>query len=508
MPTADQIRLERIQRLFDEVVDLPTSARAAFYAGPGAGDPSLAQEVEDLVLASRNAPGFLERPAAASELEGRMAGPWRIERLLASGGMADVYLGVRDDTELAWRAAVKVLKPELDGEWLVQRFRAEQKVLAALSHPNIVVLLDAGTLDDGRLYLAMELIDGVPIDRYCTAERFDLEQKLLLFLKVAAAVEHAHQRFVVHCDLKPSNVLVTREGVPKLLDFGVATLLGPRRGDQPAADRFTLGYASPEQLRGEVLAATTDVWSLGVLLYELAANRRPFVVAGLTPDEVSRLLLIRPASTSNGDLDDVLMKALEPDPKRRYPSVEQFAADVRRFLEHRPIAARPASLLAKTTKFVRRNRWGTAAALIVILSLLAGTAGAYRGMLGAREEARLGWRAHSQAVEVTRFLEALIEDGNRASSQDAAGREAILDRAAERIDRSFSAYPETEGRLRLAIAKLYLDIERPEKAEPHLRRAVDIMSAHRGFGAPDRLRAAELLSRSTAARPTRPSDAR
>jgi tRNA A-37 threonylcarbamoyl transferase component Bud32 len=510
MPAADGSRLERVRRLFDEVVDLPTGERAAVLAAAaaGEGDRTLAREVDELIQASLRAPGFLERPAAACELEGRMAGPWRIEALLASGGMADVYRAVRDDADLAWRAAVKVLKPGLDGASLSARFRAERRVLAALSHPNIVVLLDAGTIADGRLYLAMELIDGAPIGRYCADGKLDVRGRLELFLQVCAAVQYAHQRLVVHCDLKPSNVLVTRDGVPKLLDFGVSTLLGPVAREGESASPITPAYASPEQIRGEVVTAAADVWSLGVMLYELVSGRRPYDVFGLTPTEVLARQALRPTPISHDDLDAVAMKALEPDPVRRYPSVEAFAADLRRFLAHRPVSARPASSASRIKMFLRRNRWAAAAAGVVVVSLAVGAVGLYRGLLGAREEARLGWRAHRQAVQVSRFLEDMIAELNRPSVQNPEGREALLDRAAARIDVSFAEYPETEGRLRMAIAELYLDMERPAKADPHLRRAVEIVGAHRGFGKTDLARAEELLARANAAAATRRSTAR
>jgi tRNA A-37 threonylcarbamoyl transferase component Bud32 len=434
-----------------------------------------------------------------------MAGPWRIETLLASGGMADVYHAVRDDVELDWRAAVKVLKPGLDGELLSRGFRAEQRVLATLNHPNIVVLLDAGTIADGRLYLAMELIDGVPIGRYCADRGLGVRERMSLFLQVCAAVQHAHQRFVVHCDLKPSNVLVTQDGVPKLLDFGVATLLGPA-GPGDATSPITLAYASPEQLRGDVVSATTDVWSLGVMLYELVAGRRPFDVAGLTLAEALAARSSRPPPLVPRDLDGIVMKALDCDADRRYASVEQLALDIRRFLDHRPVAARPASVVSRIGKFTRRNSWATAGAAVVVLSLAIGGAGIYRGMLGAREEARLGWRAHTQAVQVSRFLEDLISELNQSFSGEPAAREALLDRAASKIDQSFPNYPETEGRLRVAIASLYLDIERPASAEAHLKKAIEIMRAHRGFGAGDLARAANLLAKAAASAATRSSN--
>lgn len=505
MPRGESTRLERIQSLFDDVLDMPTIERVAFLKATGEVDASVLREVEELVLASREAPGFLDRPAAISELEGQMAGPWRIESLLASGGMADVFRAVRDDAELSWSVAVKVLKPGLAAEQLVQLFRAEQRVLATLSHPNIVGLLDVGTLSDGRLYLAMELVDGVPITRHCAQEKLDLRQRLTLFLQCCKAVQYAHQRLVVHCDLKPSNIFVARDGVPKVLDFGISTLLGHSGSSASSTPAITMGYASPEQLRGEVLGATTDIFNLGVVLYELVTSRRAFDVAGLTLAEVVAQQATPPRSFEPRDLNAVVLKAIHSNPAQRYSSVEQLAADIQRFLDHRPVEAQPTSFVTRATKFLRRNRLASTAAVLVVLSLAFGALGIYQSMLSAREEARLGWRAHTQAVQVSRFLEDMMRDLNQSPASRAPTRAELLDRAAFKIESTFADFPETEGRLRLAIAQLYLDIELSARATPHLVRAIEIINTHRGFGSPDRARATNLLARANSMTSTQPS---
>lgn len=503
MATADRERRERIGRLFDDVVDLSTVERDAYYAAAAPSDRDVVAEVEELVRASREAPSFLDRPAAATELEGERAGPWKIEALIASGGMSDVYRAARDDEHLEWRAAVKVLKPGLDGDLFTARFRAEQRVLATLRHPHIVSLLDAGKIADGRLYLVMELIDGRPIDRYVKEKGLGLRERLEIFLDIALAVQYAHERLVVHCDLKPSNILVTHDGTPKLLDFGIARLLAPS-GCIGESGPFTLAYASPEQLRGDVVSAATDVFSLGVILCELAVGARPWERRGLTSTEVLAEEMRRSVRIPDPDLDAVVEKALAVDRRERYSSVERLADDVRRFLNRRPVAARPVSVATRAVMFARRNPRFVAATALVVASLLFGVFGIWKGLVAAREEARTGWRAHSQAVETARFLEEMIAEMQRspspesASSRDTdnlADRESLLDRAAAKIDRSFGAYPETEGRLRLAIADLYLAIDRPKKAEPHIRRAATLIQNHRGFGKADRLRADTLMNR-------------
>lgn len=286
----------------------------------------------------------------ADPLEGTDLGPYRIVRRLGAGGMDTVYLAVRGADEFQKRVALTVLKRGMDTDAVVQRFRTERQILASLEHPYISSLFDGGTTADGRPYFAMEFVDGLPIDAYCDAKGLDTTARLHLFVKICAAVQHAHQNLVIHCDIKPANVLVTADGTPKLLDFGIAKLLNRASAQTQAltldgAPLMTPEYASPEQVRGGVVTTATDVYALGVLLYELLTGRRPYQLTTRTPAEIARVicdsvperpstaaidpLIRRPSADPQrlrrrlaGDLDTIVLKTLSKEPARRYASVD------------------------------------------------------------------------------------------------------------------------------------------------------------------------------------------
>lgn len=498
---------DSVRRAFDELVELAAPERCARLLELEAGDAGLARRVAELLAAAEAAPGFLERPASESELVGHAAGPWILEQRLSSGGAGDVYRARRADGAEGWRVAVKVLRRRHDGAGVLRRFQAERRTLAALNHPYIVPLVDAGLLGDGRPYLATRLVEGVALDRF--ADGLDLEARLRLFLSVCAAVQHAHERLIAHCDLKPDNVLVTREGMPQLLDFGIARLVSDGVDGERA---LTPGYASPEQLAGGALGTPSDVWSLGVVLYELATGRRPFAgrpEARLVPasvavrsDSLARAHSAPPvdpgalARRLAGDFDALVAKALALDPAARYGSVEQLARDLERFLARRALAARPATRARRVWLFVRRNRLASAAVSLALVSLVVGVAGLYRGLLRSRAEASLGWRAHAQAA----LAASLLEDLARSAGADSpAGLERALDQASAELGRETTLWPETEGRLRIALGALYLEAGRPADAVAHLERARELTRTTRGFGREDTERIERLLAAATAA---------
>jgi serine/threonine protein kinase/tetratricopeptide (TPR) repeat protein len=348
----------------------------------------------------------------------RRIGPYEIVRELGRGGMGAVYLARRAD-EYRQHVAIKLIRRGMDTDLVLRRFRNERQILAALDHPNIARLLDGGTTEDGLPYLVMEYVEGEPLDAYCDRCALNTEERLRVFRQVCDAVHYAHQRLVIHRDIKPSNILVTREGIPKLLDFGIAKLLTPELAAQtldatsPALRLMTPLYASPEQIKGEPITTTTDVYSLGVLLYELLTGHRPYRVRNaathevikavleeepakpstvvlwaeevrkgedsscvtLTPESASKLRGVTPDRLRRrlrGDLDNIVLTALRKDPARRYASVEQFSEDVRRHLEGLPVFARKDTLGYRTVKFIRRNRIGVAGAIIVVIMLLSG----------------------------------------------------------------------------------------------------------------------------------------
>jgi tetratricopeptide (TPR) repeat protein/tRNA A-37 threonylcarbamoyl transferase component Bud32 len=320
---------------------------------------------------------------------GRRLGPYRIQKLIGRGGMGTVFLATRDDDQFRKSVAVKLLRFDTDDSAVLARFRNERQILAALDHPNIAALYDGGSTEDGLPYIVMEYVPGQTLLNYCQSLGLSIPAKLRLFRQICDAVQYAHQKLIVHRDLKPGNILVTREGLPKLLDFGIAKLLlGPELlGDAAVYTRtglavMTPDYASPEQIRGEPVSTATDIYSLGAVLYELLTGQRPHMLTRYNPAELQREICeTDPKAPSTiggrelrGDLDTIVLKALQRDPARRYRSVEQMSEDILRHLENRPVIARPDTLVYRFSRFTVRNRWAIAAGTAVVLSLAAGAA--------------------------------------------------------------------------------------------------------------------------------------
>jgi eukaryotic-like serine/threonine-protein kinase len=410
-------RYHLVKQLLASVIEQEPQQRAAFLAQTCAEDEELRREVESLLAHQEPSADFIEESAfdvsarvladeAAAPMLGRRIGPYRIVRQLGVGGMGAVYLAERDDAQYRKTVAVKLIKREMLTGDTLRRFHNERQILANLEHPNIARLVDGGTTDDGIPYLVMEYIEGLPIVDYCEARQLALEERLKLFRTVCAAVHFAHQNLVIHRDLKPSNILVDAQGVPKLLDFGIAKLLQPVQGDDRTATAFralTPAYASPEQIRGEPITTASDVYSLGVLLYQLLTGQRPFSEKGRAPYEVAQAIcetqperpsqavvermtdegrklkttsaphpssFIPHPSKLRGDLDNIVLMALRKDPLRRYASVEQFSEDIRRHLEALPVRARKDTFSYRAAKFVTRNKLGVAAACFIFVALL------------------------------------------------------------------------------------------------------------------------------------------
>ena len=320
---------------------------------------------------------------------GRRVGPYRIQKLLGRGGMGAVFLAVRDDDQFRKSVALKLLRFDADDPALLARFRNERQILAALDHPHIAALYDGGSTEEGLPYLVMEYVAGEMVTTYCQSRNLSIPARLQLFCKICDAVQYAHQKLIVHRDLKPGNILVTREGIPKLLDFGIAKLLlAPELlGDalprtQTGHVAMTPDYASPEQIRGEPVSTLSDVYSLGAVLYEVLTGQRPHRLSRYDLKELhSEICDTDPRTPSTvggaalkGDLDTIVLKAMHRDPSRRYRSVEQFSEDLLRHLQHRPVLARPDTIRYRVSRFAARNRWGIAAAAAVAISLGAGTA--------------------------------------------------------------------------------------------------------------------------------------
>ena len=389
----------RIKEIFQLALDLPSAERAAFVREASCGDEDLRAEVQSLLDAEPGDDDFLSGSAAdyvpdavadqaaGDRNLGRHIGPYRLVRELGAGGMGAVYLAERTG-DFHQTVAVKLMHAGLYSRSVTSRFRHERQILASLDHANIAKLFDGGATEDGQPYFVMEYVEGQPIDQWCAERMPALPEVLSLFLQVCSAVQYAHQNLVVHRDLKPGNILVTAEGTPKLLDFGIAKLLRPdETGEaltQAGMRLMTPEYASPEQVRGLPVSTASDVYSLGVILYHLLAGGPPYSFESDSPGEIERVVTtrepVKPSEAAEpgfrerlaGDLDVIVLRALEKEPQRRYTSVEQFAGDIRRYLEGQPILARPQTLGYRTSRFVRRNRLAVAAALLVAMSLAVG----------------------------------------------------------------------------------------------------------------------------------------
>jgi non-specific serine/threonine protein kinase/serine/threonine-protein kinase len=393
-------RFQRCEELFHAAVALPDDERDAFLQRSCADDAPLRADVERLLAAHASAGDFISSPAIAAAGQwnaddeswiGRLVGPYRVVREIGRGGMGAVYLAERADGQYQQRVALKVIKRGMDTEQVLARFRAERQILASLDHPNIARLLDGGSTDQGVPFFAMEYIEGEPIDAWAARRELSVEDRLRLFLQVCGAVAYAHQNLVVHRDIKPLNILVTSEGVPKLLDFGIAKVLHQDADEATSTVTgmrlLTPEYASPEQIEGRHATTVSDVYALGVVLYELLTGRSPYRTRGRTPVELVEAVRTtdpeRPSAVGGteklrrrlrGDLDTILLTALRKEPTRRYPSVEQLAGDVRRHLDGLPVRARPDTFRYRAGKFVGRNRVPVAAGALLGLALLGGTA--------------------------------------------------------------------------------------------------------------------------------------
>jgi tetratricopeptide (TPR) repeat protein/tRNA A-37 threonylcarbamoyl transferase component Bud32 len=487
-------RWERAKELFDEALRVPTDRRATFLAEACRGDETLRQEVESLVASDEEAGSFLGAHPGGRAFPSDRAGPYRLIDLVGRGGMGDVYRAVRDDDHFKKIVAVKLVRPDIAGALEEDRLRAERQILACLEHPGIARLLDGGATEDGRPFLVMEYVDGTRLDTFAEAHGLDTRARIELFRAVCAAVQHAHQNLVVHRDLKPANILVTGEGVPKLLDFGIAKLLDPsasREATHTAFPQMTPAYASPEQVRGEPITTATDVYSLGAVLYELVAGvrahrlsgsslqravceevpERPSVAARTDP---ARATTRRVARTVGSDLDAIVMKALRKEPGRRYATVEAFSDDLQCYLEGRPVTARRGTFRYRAGKFVRRN-WQAVGLGTAALALLAAFAA------NSASQARRLARERDRAERVTGFLVELfrISDPGEARGNAVTARE-MLDRGAARIETDLKDDPDVRAELLDALGRAHMGLGLYGQAHALLERSLGLRRAAGG----------------------------
>lgn len=506
----------RVKELFSDALETPTTERLAFVRAQCTGDEAVYENVVSLLAAHGEADTFIEQPALASvtdlvaadpTLIGERIGAYRIESEIGRGGMGVVYQASRADKEFSQRVAIKLIKRGLDTDDIIRRFRAERQILAALNHPNIARLIDGGATESGLPYLVMDFVEGRPLTVYCHEQRLPIGKRLQLFQQICSAVHYAHQNLIIHRDLKPSNVLVTADNIPKLLDFGIAKLIAfDKVGDtaEPAtanARAMTPEYASPEQMLGLPVTTAADIYSLGVVLYELLTGHRPFNFNNYRPDEIIHLInetaptrpsaaLERetregdsiaasvpfPPSALRGDLDNIILMALRKEPERRYGSVEQFAGDIRNYLGGLPVIARQDTFGYRASKFIKRNKAAVAAGLGIGASLIAGIAATSRQARiarGQRDKARL---EADKAETLNQFLEKTLSAADpRIKGKDVKVVE-ILSLAAESIDTDFREQPESLANIHTTIGLTYLSLGLNGAAEPHLRDALALRS--------------------------------
>lgn len=524
----DRDRWIKIEEIFHAANSLPAGAIADFLDTACGKDSELRLSVESLLEhAGRETElGEVVEQAAhsmlndAPDLSGEHIGPYLIVGELGQGGMGAVYLAERDDDQYRKRVAIKLIRHGSTNKEILQRFRIERQILANLEHPFIARLLDGGSTPSGLPYLVMEYVEGEPIDTYCNRKALGTRERLRLFHKICSAVQYAHQKLVVHRDLKPSNLLVTGEGEPKLLDFGIAKLLDTADLDQTIlkthveARLHTPQYSSPEQLEGKQVSTATDVYALGVVLYEILTGSRPYGNEPTDRISIERAIMKAeplPPSVSvggsgpvsgkgetgldsrrvkkelAGDLDNIIMMALRKEPERRYQSAAQFAADINNFLEQRPVVARPTSWSYRSGKFLSRHRFSSAITALLLLSLVGFSVFTWNQSKVIAEERDLAQLEKSKAVAISDFLANMFFEvtPDNAQGKTITVRE-VLDKAGLQLDKEdqpLASQPGTEAALHRVIGSIYRDLGILQPAEKHLKLA---LSTHEGKGQADR----------------------
>lgn len=506
-------RWRRIDELLAAALEFAEVERAAFLEQACGNDLDLRREVDSLLAHDGASETFIENSALglAAEIlanderdpdrvswEGRRVGAYQIVRKIGRGGMGAVFLAERVGDEFQQQVALKVVRRSLADPALSRRFRRERQILASLNHPNIAHLIDGGVSEDGEPFFAMEYVEGTRIDDYCDEHDLTTEQRLKIFLSVCSGVIYAHRHLVVHRDLKPSNILISKDGSPKLLDFGIAKLLDTEENaehTQTASRAFTLEYAAPEQLQGQNVSTAADIYSLGVILYELLTHTRPHKFKSASAEEIARAIQLEPArpsavsknsrastnkssgkrTTSNsrkleGDIDNIVLMALRQEPERRYSSVEQFASDIQRYLDRRPVLARPNTVWYRTSKFVRRNRVAISAAALVLLTLVVGLSVTVR-------QYRNTQRVRMREEAVNGYLKKMLLSSNpsfKGASNSNPTIKDVLDAASSELEsEELANQPEVKAQLQHIIGTAYLAQGRYEEGEKLVSAAVE-----------------------------------
>ncbi|MEO8448560.1 MAG: serine/threonine-protein kinase [Gemmatimonadota bacterium] len=498
-------RLLQVRALFDAVMERPEAERRGWLERAINWDADVKATVRKLLDADESTNSFLENPAGlpvrsaesgTGFYAGQRLGSYEVVRLVGQGGMGAVYEAVRADDQYRKRVAIKLVRRGLDSELTLARFRRERQILASLEHRNIATLLDGGVSPDGHPFLVMEYIEGEPITLWCDARTRSVRDRILLFRQVCAAVQHAHKNLIVHRDLKPGNILVTADGTVKLLDFGIAKLIDDEPGTdgipltQGDARAFTPEYASPEQIRGDPLTTATDVYSLGVVLFELMTGRRPHVT-GRAMMDVARAVLEEPAPRPSsavtdaaaeragersagrlaralsGELDNIALMALRKEPERRYGSVEALGEDLQHFLSGRPVLAERDWAGYRIRKFVQRNTAAVVASALVLVALAGGA------IATARESHRLRIE-QAKALQVSGFLQRLLSSVQPATGGRDVPVSEVLAQAATEMDSILAGQPSVRLELESVLGQSYQSLGRFDDAEGHFRRELTL----------------------------------
>jgi non-specific serine/threonine protein kinase/serine/threonine-protein kinase len=513
-------RWHEIKDKLDAILNLAPEQRPAYLEQVSAADPELRRELESLIASHEQAgtdflnvpPPQAADPSAPDDLDqdhrdpmiGRRLGTYEIVEQIGAGGMGEVYRAIRADDQYRKQVAIKLVRAGQNSDFVIRRFKNERQILATLDHPNIARLLDGGTTEEGIPYFVMELIEGQPITEYCDSRNLPIAERLKLFAAVCSAVQYAHQRLIVHRDIKPGNILVTHEGTPKLLDFGIAKIVDTESETGPATLTIfrvlTPGYASPEQVKGEPITTASDVYSLGVVLYELLTGQHPYSAPGYTPHQIARAVsdvnpekpstVVRRTESSpsaggqpparsattialdessadklskrlSGDLDNIVLMALRKEPERRYASVDKFAEDLRRHLANLPVFARKDTARYRISKFVARHKAGVAATATAIIILIVGIVITLREAQIAREQASIARsqraRAEARFNDVRKLANSLmfeVHDSIKDLPGSTPARKLLVTRALEYLD-SLSQEAKGDRSLQAELAAAY-----------------------------------------------------
>lgn len=520
-----EIRKRSLDEILAHAQTLPPGEQLQFIRDACVSEQLSSSDVHDEHLSRQEWFGSASEPPhgidESSDPTGRLIGPYRLVRSLGRGGMGEVFLAERADDQFRQKVAIKLVRRGLLSKHVQSRLRQERQILATLDHPNIARLYDGGTTDDGTPYIVMEYIDGEPLDVYCDRRGLTIEQRLRLFITVCSAAHRAHQSLVVHRDLKPSNILVTCEGVPKLLDFGIAKMLDDRElmhtlaVTQEDIRVMTPDHASPEQIRGDLISTASDIYVLGVLLYELLCGYKPFALRGKRLAQIERVIcedlppapnaviaaaerqdgsgIIQVASQRSvsvaklrrqlrGDLDNIVAMAMRKEPERRYSSAEQMAGDVDRYLQGLPVLARPDSWSYRAGKFVRRHSIGVALSAALVATLIGFTTTVYLQSLRIEKERDLAQAERSLAEserERAEAVSAFLIDSFKVADPFAQGgspvtARQILDNGAQRIAGELSNQPATKAAVLDTIGGAYLGLALPEDAQPLIEQGLAV----------------------------------